>query len=253
MHTGDDARRAIDVGADAIVVSNHGGRQLDTVAPTLRVLPEVVAAANGRIEVLLDSGIRRGSDVAKAMCMGARAVLVGRAYAYGLRRGGGARRRAGDRDPAKRSRPDAEAARLRIGGGARRLVRRRPHGMDARGSPLRGSKDLRQRREALTRPRREEDRASDERRKAAQQLLARRAGDDGRRHENRDDRDDGTKRHDEGRGFTWTAPACGESRRAKAKRRRARARVGHEPRQRADDGELRERSAQRQARARPPT
>jgi isopentenyl diphosphate isomerase/L-lactate dehydrogenase-like FMN-dependent dehydrogenase len=90
VHTGDDARHAIDVGADAIVVSNHGGRQLDTVAPTLRVLPEVVAAAGGRIEVLLDSGIRRGSDIAKAICMGARAVLIGRAYAYGLAAGGGA-------------------------------------------------------------------------------------------------------------------------------------------------------------------
>jgi len=89
VHTGDDARHAIDVGADAIVVSNHGGRQLDTVAPTLRVLPEVVDAANGRIEVLLDSGIRRGSDIVKALCMGARAVLVGRAYAYGLAAGGG--------------------------------------------------------------------------------------------------------------------------------------------------------------------
>ncbi len=83
-HTGDDARRAIDSGAQAIVVSNHGGRQLDGVAPTLRVLPEVVAAARGQAEVLLDSGIRRGSDVVKAMCLGARAVLVGRAYAYGL-------------------------------------------------------------------------------------------------------------------------------------------------------------------------
>ena len=84
VHTGDDARRAIDNGAQAIVVSNHGGRQLDGVAPTLRVLPEVVAAANGQVEVLLDSGIRRGSDVVKALCLGARAVLVGRAYAYGL-------------------------------------------------------------------------------------------------------------------------------------------------------------------------
>jgi L-lactate dehydrogenase (cytochrome) len=70
-------------------VSNHGGRQLDTVAPTLRVLPEVLAAANGRTEVLLDGGIRRGSDVVKALCMGARAVLVGRAYAYGLAAAGG--------------------------------------------------------------------------------------------------------------------------------------------------------------------
>ena len=80
---------AIDDGADAIVVSNHGGRQLDGVAPTLRVLPEVVAAVDGRTEVLLDGGIRRGSDVVKALCLGARAVLIGRAYAYGLGAAGG--------------------------------------------------------------------------------------------------------------------------------------------------------------------
>ncbi|MBI2834121.1 MAG: alpha-hydroxy-acid oxidizing protein [Acidobacteria bacterium] len=84
VHTGDDARRAASEGADAIVVSNHGGRQLDGVAPTLRVLPEVVAAVDGRIEILMDGGIRRGSDVVKALCLGARAVLIGRAYAYGL-------------------------------------------------------------------------------------------------------------------------------------------------------------------------
>lgn len=87
---GDDARRAIDEGVDAIVVSNHGGRQLDGVSPTLRALPEIVAAAKGQTEVLLDSGIRRGSDVVKALCLGARAVLIGRAYAYGLGAGGGA-------------------------------------------------------------------------------------------------------------------------------------------------------------------
>ena len=84
IHTADDARGAIDAGADAIVVSNHGGRQLDGVAPTLRVLPEVLDAVDGRTEVLLDGGIRRGSDVIKALAMGAKAVLVGRAYAYGL-------------------------------------------------------------------------------------------------------------------------------------------------------------------------
>jgi L-lactate dehydrogenase (cytochrome) len=84
VHTADDARRAIDHGAAAVIVSNHGGRQLDGVAPTLRVLPEVVAAVNDQIEVLFDSGIRRGSDVVKALCLGARAVLIGRAYAYGL-------------------------------------------------------------------------------------------------------------------------------------------------------------------------
>ena len=90
VHTGEDARRAVDVGADALVVSNHGGRQLDGVAPTLRMLPEVLASVGDRIEVLLDGGIRRGSDVAKALCLGARAVLVGRAYAYGLGAAGGA-------------------------------------------------------------------------------------------------------------------------------------------------------------------
>ena len=82
--TGDDARRAIDHGADAIVVSNHGGRQLDCVSATLKALPEVVKAVDGQAEVLLDGGVRRGSDVVKALCLGARAVLVGRAYAYGL-------------------------------------------------------------------------------------------------------------------------------------------------------------------------
>jgi len=88
VHTADDARRAIDAGASAIVVSNHGGRQLDGVAATVRVLPEVVDAVGGRVEVLLDGGIRRGGDVVKALAMGARAVLVGRAYAYGLGAGG---------------------------------------------------------------------------------------------------------------------------------------------------------------------
>ena len=75
VHIGDDARRAIDAGANAIVVSNHGGRQLDDVHATIRALPEIVAAARGQVEVLLDGGIRRGSDVAKALCLGARAVL----------------------------------------------------------------------------------------------------------------------------------------------------------------------------------
>ena len=82
--TGDDARRAIDEGAAGVVVSNHGGRQLDGAPATLRVLPEVVTAVNGRAVVLMDGGVRRGGDVVKALCLGARAVLVGRAYAYGL-------------------------------------------------------------------------------------------------------------------------------------------------------------------------
>jgi isopentenyl diphosphate isomerase/L-lactate dehydrogenase-like FMN-dependent dehydrogenase len=82
--TGDDARHAIDEGAAAISVSNHGGRQLDCVQSSLRALPEVVRVVNGQAEILMDGGIRRGTDIAKALCLGARAVLCGRAYAYGL-------------------------------------------------------------------------------------------------------------------------------------------------------------------------
>jgi L-lactate dehydrogenase (cytochrome) len=89
IHTAEDARRSVDVGAAAIVVSNHGGRQLDGVRATLRVLPEVVEAVGGQIEILLDGGVRRGSDIAKAVALGARAVLIGRAYAYGLGAAGG--------------------------------------------------------------------------------------------------------------------------------------------------------------------
>ena len=87
--TGDDGRRAVDAGASAVIVSNHGARQLDCVSPTLRALPEVVDAVSGRAEVLFDGGVRRGSDVAKALCLGAQAVLIGRAYAYGLGAAGG--------------------------------------------------------------------------------------------------------------------------------------------------------------------
>jgi L-lactate dehydrogenase (cytochrome) len=82
--TGEDARRAVDAGAAAVVVSNHGGRQLDSAPATLRALPEVVSAVNGQAEVLMDGGIRRGSDILKAICLGARTVLLGRAHAYGL-------------------------------------------------------------------------------------------------------------------------------------------------------------------------
>lgn len=88
--TAEDARRAVEAGCDAIVVSNHGGRQLDSVCATIEALPEVVEAVGGRAEILLDGGIRRGSDIVKALCLGAKAVLVGRAYAYGLGAAGGA-------------------------------------------------------------------------------------------------------------------------------------------------------------------
>ena len=80
----EDAKRAVDEGAGAISVSNHGGRQLDCVAASLRALPEVVAAVKGQTEILMDGGVRRGSDIVKALCLGAKAVLIGRAYAYGL-------------------------------------------------------------------------------------------------------------------------------------------------------------------------
>ena len=91
---GDDAVRAVDLGVAAIIVSNHGGRQLDTAIASVRALPEVVDAAAGRTEVLLDGGIRRGTDVIKAIALGARAVLIGRPVVWGLAAGGedGARR-----------------------------------------------------------------------------------------------------------------------------------------------------------------
>ncbi|MBA3961703.1 MAG: alpha-hydroxy-acid oxidizing protein [Chthoniobacterales bacterium] len=81
---GEDARRAAEHGAKAVVVSNHGGRQLDTAPATCEVLPHVVAAAGDLCEVYVDSGIRRGSDVLKAIALGARAVLVGRPILWGL-------------------------------------------------------------------------------------------------------------------------------------------------------------------------
>jgi L-lactate dehydrogenase (cytochrome) len=80
--TADDARRAVDEGAAAISVSNHGGRQLDCVPSSLRALPEVVQAVHGQTEILLDGGIRRGTDIVKALSLGARAVLCGRAYPH---------------------------------------------------------------------------------------------------------------------------------------------------------------------------
>jgi L-lactate dehydrogenase (cytochrome) len=84
----DDARRAVDSGVQGVVVSNHGGRQIDGEIPSLAALPDIVAAVGDRIEVLLDSGVRTGSDVVKALALGARAVLLGRPYIYGLGLGG---------------------------------------------------------------------------------------------------------------------------------------------------------------------
>jgi isopentenyl diphosphate isomerase/L-lactate dehydrogenase-like FMN-dependent dehydrogenase len=84
IQTAEDAALAVEHGVDAIVVSNHGGRQLDAVAPTAELLPEAIEAVAGRIEVYVDGGIRRGSDVVKALGLGARAVLAGRAPLWGL-------------------------------------------------------------------------------------------------------------------------------------------------------------------------
>ena len=82
--TGEDARLCVDHGPKALIVSNHGARQLDTTFASIEVLPEVVAAVNGRLEVYLDGGIRRGTDVLKALALGARAVLIGRPLYWGL-------------------------------------------------------------------------------------------------------------------------------------------------------------------------
>lgn len=84
----EDARRAVDRGVSAVIVSNHGGRQLDSAQATIEVLPEIVAAVRGKVPVLVDSGFRRGSDVVKALALGAKAVLLGRAALYGLAAGG---------------------------------------------------------------------------------------------------------------------------------------------------------------------
>ena len=84
LMTGDEARRAVDAGADAVIVSNHGGRQLDGAPATMRMLPEVLDAVGSQVEVLVDSGVRRGTDIARALAVGARAVLIGRPYLYGL-------------------------------------------------------------------------------------------------------------------------------------------------------------------------
>lgn len=80
----EDAQRAVEVGADAIVVSNHGGRQLDGALSSIRILPSIVRAVGGQIEIFLDSGIRSGQDALKALAMGADGVMIGRAYIYGL-------------------------------------------------------------------------------------------------------------------------------------------------------------------------
>ena len=106
MHP-DDARRAVDVGATAISVSNHGGNNLDGTPASIRALPRIVDAVGDQIEVLQDGGIRRGSDVVKALALGAKAVLIGRAYLWGMAAGGEAGVSNVLSDPAQRHRRSA--------------------------------------------------------------------------------------------------------------------------------------------------
>ncbi len=117
IHTGEDAALAIEHGAAGIVVSNHGGRQLDRVAATADVLEEAVEAVGGRGTVLVDGGIRRGVDVAVALALGADAVLVGRPALWGLAVGGERGSAAGLGDPPRRARAGAAALRVRLTGG----------------------------------------------------------------------------------------------------------------------------------------
>ena len=86
--TGEDVELCADVGADGVIVSNHGGRHLDNTLATVEVLSEAVAAAQGKLEVFLDGGVRRGADVVKAIALGAKAVFIGRPLFWGLAVGG---------------------------------------------------------------------------------------------------------------------------------------------------------------------
>ncbi len=111
VQTGADAALAVEHGAAAVIVSNHGGRQLDGVPATLDILPEVIDAVAGRVEVLMDGGIRRGTDVVTAVALGARAVLAGRAPLWGLAAGG----EAGARDVLEILRAEVELALVLLG------------------------------------------------------------------------------------------------------------------------------------------
>ena len=112
----DDAVKAIEYGVDGIVVSNHGGRNMDSVVASIDVLPEIAEAVGDRLTVILDSGVRRGSDIAKALALGAKAVLTGRATLYGTAVGGDGRRVQGDQSDPERARQDDGLYRLSLGG-----------------------------------------------------------------------------------------------------------------------------------------
>ena len=84
----DDAKKAVSLGLDGIIVSNHGGRRLDGMPASINMLPDIVEAVGDKAEIFMDGGIRRGTDVLKALALWARAVLIGRPYAYGLAAGG---------------------------------------------------------------------------------------------------------------------------------------------------------------------
>jgi len=88
IQTVEDARRVVDAGAEGVVLSNHGGRQLDRAPVPLRLVPDTVEAVGGRAEVMVDTGVMSGADVVAAVALGASGVLVGRAYLYGLMAGG---------------------------------------------------------------------------------------------------------------------------------------------------------------------
>ena len=108
----DDAIKALSYGIDGIVVSNHGGRNMDSAAASLDVLPEIAEAVGDRMTLILDSGVRRGSDIVKALALGAKAVLTGRATLYGTAVGGEAGALTGDQHPEERGRQDDGLHRL---------------------------------------------------------------------------------------------------------------------------------------------
>lgn len=124
--TPEDAQRCISVGADAVWVSNHGGRQLDTAPATIDTLPGIAEAVGGKAEIILDGGVRRGSDVVKALALGANSVALGRAYLYGLSAGGEAGvRRALEIVDTELRRTMALCGRARLSGLTRDLIFRR--------------------------------------------------------------------------------------------------------------------------------